>query len=34
MIEPMIHGLTHTGAVVSGPAPDFGVELANQQPLR
>ena len=33
MIEPMIHGLTHTGAVGSGPTPDCGVELANQRPL-
>src|SRR6516165_1348745 len=34
MIEPIVDGLTHTGAVVSGPTPDFGVELANHQALR
>jgi hypothetical protein len=34
MIEPIVDGLTHTGAGVSGPAPDFGVELAHQQALR
>ena len=34
MIEPIVDGLTHPGAVVSGPPPDCGVELAHQQALR
>ena len=34
VIEPVVDGLAYAGAVVVRPAPDFGVELVHQLPLR
>ena len=34
VIEPFVDGVTHSDAVVVGPAPNDGVELADQLSLR
>src|ERR671923_1969648 len=34
MIQPFIDSLAHPDAVIICPAPDFGVELMTQLPLR
>jgi len=34
VIEPFVDGVAHSNAVVVGPSPYGGVELADQLPLR
>ena len=34
VVEPVIDGLTHSGAVIVRPTPDDRIELADQLPLR
>ena len=34
VIQPFIDGLAHPSAVIVCPAPDFGIELVHQLPLR
>ena len=34
VVKPFVDGVAHADAVVVGPSPDEGVELADQRPLR